>query len=115
MNSYKDLEVWKKSIQLCVDIYKITDNFPKNEIYGLTSQIRRCCVSIPSNIAEGQHRGHRGEFVQFLRIAYGSAAELETQLLIASKVSYIDNFSFDKINTDLNIIIRMLNKLMNSF
>ena len=83
VSTYKDLSVWQKSMQLCEDIYLVTKNFPPNEQYGLISQIRRCSVSIPSNIAEGFLRGHKSEYKQFLRIAYGSGAELETQLLIA--------------------------------
>lgn len=66
MSSYKDLIVWHKSIELCVKIYKTTEKFPKSELYGLTSQIRRCSIAIPSNIAEGQKRGHKAEFIQFL-------------------------------------------------
>ena len=73
MNSYKDLIVWQKSIELVIGIYKMTDKFPKSELYGLTSQIRRAAVSISSNIAEGYTRKHRLEYIQFLRIAFGSA------------------------------------------
>src|SRR3989338_1925613 len=89
MKSYKDLIVWQKSIQLCTEIYKITKLFPKDELYGLVSQIQRSSVAIPSNIAEGYRRGHKPEFIQFLRIAFGSGAELETQLLINLKVHYV--------------------------
>ena len=84
MSSFKDLIVWQKSITLCEKIYKITENFPVKEQFALTSQIRRCAVSIPSNIAEGQKRGPGKEFRQFLRIAYGSGAELESQLIITT-------------------------------
>ncbi|TET54780.1 MAG: four helix bundle protein, partial [Actinobacteria bacterium] len=76
--SYKDLTVWQLSIDIVEKIYKQTKNFPKSEIYGLSSQIRRCVISIPSNIAEGSRRGSRKEYVQFLQYAYGSGAELET-------------------------------------
>lgn len=89
VKSYKDLIVWQKSTDLCVLVYKITSVFPKSEVYGLTSQIRRACVTIPSNIAEGQMRGHKPEYIQFLRIAYGSGGELETQLLVALKTGYL--------------------------
>lgn len=113
MNSYKDLTVYQKAIQLCVELYKVTEKFPKTEVYGLTSQVRRCVVSIPSNIAEGQKRGHKTEYIQFLRIAYGSGAELETQLLIALKVGYVNKIEFDKLNNLLEEIMKMLNRLIN--
>lgn len=83
MKTYKDLIVWQKSIELVKEIYLLTEDFPKEEIYGLTSQIRRCAVSIPSNIAEGKMRTTNKEFSHFLSIAYGSGAELETQLILA--------------------------------
>ncbi|MBI2074969.1 MAG: four helix bundle protein [Candidatus Levybacteria bacterium] len=113
MNSYKDLTVYQKALDLCVQTYKATDKFPKSELYGLTNQIRRNVVSIPSNIAEGQKRGYIAEYIQFLRIAYGSGAELETQLLIALKISYIDKTEFEKLNNLLEEIMKMLNKLIN--
>lgn len=112
MNSYKDLIVWQKAIDLSVNIYKVTENFPKEELYGLTSQIRRCCVSIPSNIAEGQRRGHKAEYIQFLRISYGSGAELETQLLIALKIGYLNKKDFESLNDLLEEIMKMLNRLI---
>jgi four helix bundle protein len=112
MNSYKDLTVYQKAISLSVDIYKQTDSFPKNELYGLTSQIRRCAVSIPSNIAEGQRRGHKNEYIQFLRIAYGSGAELETQLLIANKIGYLKDRVYEILIIQLEEIMKMLNKLI---
>lgn len=89
MSNHKDLEAWKLSIDLVSEIYKLTKKFPKEEIYGLTNQIRRCAVSIPSNIAEGSARQSDKELIQFLYIALGSAAELETQLIIAQNLSYI--------------------------
>lgn len=112
MKSYKDLIVWQKSVDLSVMIYQITEGFPKSEIYSLTSQIRRCSVSIPSNIAEGQRRGHKTEYIQFLRIAFGSGAELETQILIALKIGYLDEKQFNQINELLQEIMKMLNKLI---
>lgn len=112
MKSYKDLTVWQKSVDLSVIIYKITESFPRSDVYGLTSQIRRCGVSIPSNIAEGQRRGHRAEYVQFLRIAFGSGAELETQIIIAFKIGYLDQKKFNQINELLQEIMKMLNKLI---
>lgn len=112
MSSYKDLIVYQKSIDLSVQTYKVTEKFPKSEIYGLTNQIRRNVVSIPSNIAEGQKRGHKTEYVQFLRIAYASGAELETQLLIALKIGYLTQKEFDALNNLLEEIMKMLNKLI---
>jgi four helix bundle protein len=112
VRSYKDLIVWQKSVDLCVIVYKVTEKFPKSEAYGLTSQIRRACVAIPSNIAEGQMRGHKPEYIQFLRIAYGSGGELETQLLVALKVGYLSQEEFMKLDDLLQEILRMLNKLL---
>ena len=89
MNSYKDLVVWQKAIDLTIDIYSLTKSFPKEEMYGLVSQIRRSAVSIPSNIAEGQARKYHQQFSHFLSIAQGSLAELETQVIIAMKLGYI--------------------------
>lgn len=112
MNSYKELTVYQKAVELSVYIYRITEEFPKSELYGLTSQIRRCAVSIPSNIAEGQRRGHRTEYIQFLRIAFGSGAELETQILIAYKIGYLNKEDFEDLSEKLDEIMRMLNKLI---
>lgn len=88
--NHKELDVWKLSMQFVVDIYEITKSFPQSEQFGLTNQLRRSAVSIPSNIAEGAVREHTKEYKQFLSIARGSAAESETQLLIAQSLSYID-------------------------
>jgi four helix bundle protein len=112
MSSYKDLTVWQKAIQFCEEVYVVTERFPKSELYGLTSQIRRSCISIPSNIAEGQRRGHKTEYIQFLHIAFGSGAELETQLLIAMRINYITQADFEKLNNNLEEIMKMLNKLI---
>lgn len=114
MNSYKDLDVYNRAIELSVLIYRITEDFPKSELYGLVSQIRRCTVSIPSNIAEGQKRGHKLEYIQFLRIALGSGAELETQLLISQKIGYLSGKNYQDLNDELQIIMRMLSKLISS-
>ena len=89
MRSHKDLEVWKRSVELVKRIYDITQSFPKEELYGLTNQIRRSAVSIPSNIAEGAARNHQKEFIQFLYITLGSIAELETQLIISEKLMFV--------------------------
>lgn len=91
IKSFRELEIWKKGIELVKEIYKMTTVFPKSELYGLTSQMRRCAVSIPSNVAEGFRRRHPKEFKRFLDIALGSSAELETQLVIAKELGYLDN------------------------
>jgi len=109
--SYKDLEVWRRSIDLVEDIYEATSRFPPSEKFGLVQQIRRAAVSIPSNIAEGQFRKSTGEFKQFLSFALGSAAEVETQLIIANKVSYLPTAEFNILLENLEIIMKMLKKL----
>ena len=113
MNSYKDLIVWQKSIELVIGIYKMTDKFPKSELYGLTSQIRRAAVSISSNIAEGYTRKHRLEYIQFLRIAFGSG-ELETQIIIAKKLNFSEIQEIDRIEKLLIEVMKMLNKLIDT-
>jgi four helix bundle protein len=110
--SYKDLIVWQKSMDLGLLIYKVTDNFPNNENFGLISQMRRSAVSIPSNVAEGRMRQSRKEFVQFLHIAFGSGAELETQLLFSLRLGYLFQKDFDKVSSLLDEIMRMLNVLI---
>jgi four helix bundle protein len=89
VQSYRELIVWRKSMALVKDVYLCTQDFPKSELYGLTSQLRRAAVSIPSNIAEGQGRFSKGEFKQFLGHARGSLLELETQILIAQQLGYL--------------------------
>lgn len=89
--SYKDLVVWQRSINLVIDVYKYTKTLPEDEKYGLVSQMRRAAVSVPSNIAEGYTRQHTNEFIQFLGIADGSAAELDTQLIICNQLKLADN------------------------
>ncbi len=114
MQSHKDLMVWQKSIEFVSEIYKITQKFPSSEIYGLTNQIRRSAVSIPSNIAEGAARSHSKELVQFLYISLGSASELDTQLLISKNLGFIKQEEFEQLNTELNSISKMLVKLIKS-
>lgn len=89
--SYRDLLVWQKGMSIVEEIYRLTAEFPRNEEYGLKSQMRRAAISIPSNIAEGQGRGHGKEFVQFLHIALGSLSELETQIEIASRLQIVQS------------------------
>ncbi|MBD2465551.1 four helix bundle protein [Oscillatoria sp. FACHB-1407] len=93
LESYRDLEVWKISMQLAREVYQITEGMPKHEIYGLTSQIRRASVSVPANIAEGYGRNHRKEYVQFLGVANGSLKELETLLLLAHDLNYLNDIT----------------------
>ena len=104
MKTHKDLEAWKNAINLVVKVYKLTESFPKHEMYGLTNQIRRAAVSIPSNIAEGAGRNHDKEFIQFLYVTMGSLSELETQLIISEKLSYISNESLENILQDMTVI-----------
>ncbi len=112
LNSYRDLIVWQKSTKLVIEIYKTTINFPKTEIFGLTSQIKRAVVSIPSNIAEGRNRASTKEFVQFLRISYGSGAELETQLYIAKELRFLTELDYNRIVDMLSEIMKMLNAMI---
>ncbi len=99
-------------MDLVTNIYKITDNFPKSEIYGLTSQMRRAAVSIPSNIAEGRRRGSKIDFRHFLIIAYASGAELETQIEISKRLEYAQKQSYATIDSLLNEVMRMLNTML---
>ena len=108
LKTHHDLEVWKRSVDLVIAVYGLTNRFPQSEIYGLTSQIRRSAISIPSNIAEGAGRNSSKDFNNFLGIAAGSLAELETQLIIASKLSYLDKEKLDEINNELIVIRKML-------
>jgi four helix bundle protein len=114
VNSYKDLKVWQKSIELVAEIYKLTEQFPKSEIYGLTSQMQRAAVTIPSNIAEGQKRNYTKEFLQFLYISYSSGAELETQIEICKKLNKFKDLDYNKIENLLNEVMKMLNVLISS-
>ena len=114
MHNYKELNVWKKSLDLAVKIYEETDSFPSEEKYGLISQIRRCSVSIPSNIAEGSGRSTNKDFNNFLGYSYGSSCELETQLIISNKVGLIEGKKFNDLNNDIQDIQKMLFSLRNS-
>ena len=106
MKSHKDLTVWQKSIDFVTEIYKISDEFPRQEAFGLQGQMRRAAISIPSNISEGASRASSKEFIQFLHIALGSASELETQLIIAQKIGYMS--CVDSLLTEINTIKKML-------
>ena len=113
IHSHKDLTVWQKGIDLVIAIYELTDKFPKSELYGLTSQMRRAAISIPSNIAEGRRRGHKKEFLHFLLNAFSSGAELETQLEIAKRLPELKVLDYNNAETILNEIMRMLNVITN--
>ncbi|OJX31178.1 MAG: four helix bundle protein [Chryseobacterium sp. 36-9] len=114
MAHFKELIVWQKSIDLVTKIYKVTEKFPSNEIYGLTSQLRRASVSIPSNIAEGNTRRSKADYVQFLRIARGSCSEVETQIIISKNLGFIDENSFEELSFNIIEISKMLSGLINS-
>lgn len=114
IKSYKDLIVWQKAINLVVTIYVFTDQFPKSELFGLTSQMRRASVSIPSNIAEGSRRNSKKEFIQFLKFSYGSGSELETLLTITNRLPFSKNLDYQKAEGMLNEIMKMLNSMIKS-
>ena len=108
IKSHKNLLVWQKAVDLVVTVYQITSTFPRDELYGLVSQIRRSAVSIPSNIAEGAARQTKREFQQFLHIALGSASELETQFIIAGRLGYCDALQMEAMSREMDQIRRML-------
>ncbi|GHV45794.1 four helix bundle protein [Bacteroidia bacterium] len=108
MHNFKQLQIWQKARIFVKDIYVITKNFPKEELFCLTQQIRRAAVSIPSNIAEGAGRNSNADYAHFVDIANGSAFEVETQLYLALDLEYITQEEFEKINTDLIEIERMM-------
>ncbi len=114
MESYRDLVVWQKGIDLVEEIYRLTRNFPSDERYGMTSQIRRASVSIPANLAEGYSRKHRKEFFHFVCIAFASGAELETHLIIAKRLEFIPAKQYAHTDELLNEVMKMLNGLRKS-
>ena len=114
VKSYQDLEVWQRAMDLVVLCYHMTQKFPKNEIYGLSSQLQRAAVSVPANIAEGRHRQSSKEFLQYLSISYGSLAEVETHVQIAGRLNYINENQINKTLNKTAEIGRMLNGLSRS-
>jgi len=115
MKTHKELNVWKDSIELVVEIYEITKHFPREEMYGLTSQIRRAAVSVPANISEGAARNYSREFIRFLRIAQASLSEVETLMEISLKLTYLDENKFKsiqgrifKVNAQLSGLIKAI-------
>ena len=114
MKTHKNLEVWKKSIDFVVSLYQATKSFPSEEKFGLSSQLQRAAVSIPSNIAEGAARNYPKEFIQFLYISLASSAEIETQLIISEKLEYIKTEEYEKLTSELNTIAKMIQGLIKS-
>ncbi|MCD0465530.1 four helix bundle protein [Flavobacterium sp. ENC] len=108
MKTFRDLLIWQKSMNLVIEIYQLTNLFPKEEIYGLTSQIRRCSVSIPSNIAEGYGRDGNNDYLRFLNISMSSLFEMQTQLEISFNLKFLNENQFNKINGESRELERML-------
>ncbi|MCX6078800.1 MAG: four helix bundle protein [Chloroflexi bacterium] len=114
VRNYRELIAWQKAMNLVENVYLATKQFPKEELYGLTSQVRRSAVSIPSNIAEGQARKSTAEFLNFLSIANGSRAEMETQILLAQRLNYVTSDTANQILSLSEEVSRLLYGLMNS-
>jgi four helix bundle protein len=114
VQSYRQLIAWQKAMDFVTEVYRVTRGFPKEEMYGVTSQLRRAAVSIPSNIAEGQGRKTTGEFRQFLGHARGSLLETETQILLSERLEYVDNKTTEMLIRKAAELGRILNGLMNS-
>ncbi len=112
MESYQELNVWKKAVSLVVEVYRLTKNFPREELYALSSQIQKASISIPANIAEGW--GTKKEYIQFLKIARGSLLELETHLIISQKLNYITQKDLEVLLMKTQEVGKMLNGLINS-
>ena len=112
VTNYKELEVWKRSVALTTELYKLTSGFPDTERYGLTSQIRRAVTSIPANIAEGWGRGSTGEYVQFLTVARGSLMEVETHLIVACNLHLLSAPASAPLSKEIEEIGKMLNALI---
>jgi four helix bundle protein len=112
MKDFRQLKVWEKAHQVALAIYKATKEFPKEELYGLTSQIRRASMSIPTNIAEGCGRNTDADFARFLQMAMGSASETEYQLILARDLEFLSQASYEKLHTDVEEVKRMLASLL---
>ncbi len=112
MRDFKEFKVWEKSHGLTLEVYKVTATFPKEELYGLTSQIRRACASIPANIAEGCGRDGNAELARFLQIAMGSTSELEYHLLLAHDLKFLNSSDYDKLSGSTVELKRMLTALL---
>jgi four helix bundle protein len=114
VQSYRDLRVWNNAVQLTLEVYRITQSFPPSERFGLTSQLQRAAVSVPSNIAEGHARSTRGEYRNFLSIARGSVIEVEVQLFLAEQLGYVQSHLLMKARDHCDAISRMITKLKRS-
>jgi four helix bundle protein len=114
MNTFREIKVWQKAMDFVTKLYKNTKKFPQDELYGITSQMRRCAVSIPSNIAEGFGRKSTQDFKRFLQISMGSLFELETQLEISKNLEYLEESQFNKLYEDLREVEIMLSSFINS-
>ena len=112
IHGYKDLIVWQRAIELVVAVYALTESFSKEEVYGLTSQMRRAAVSVASNIAEGRMRGTKKDFTNFLRIAFGSGAELETQVVVTKLLPKTKGLKYSNIDSLLEEVMKMLNVMI---
>jgi four helix bundle protein len=112
INNYKELRVWQKSMELVKKIYLITSSFPKDELFGIVSQMRRSAISIPSNVAEGWMRQHSKEYIQFIYHALGSCGELETQLMLSVDLNHVSMGKSTEVFDDINHISRMLWRLI---
>lgn len=111
-NGYRDLIVWQKSMDLVVSVYKMTDSFPKSELFGLTSQMRRAVISIPSNIAEGSRRKSQKDKIHFYTLSFGSGSELETQLEAAKRLAFGAADAYRSVESVLSEVLKMLNKMI---
>ncbi|MGD9837368.1 MAG: four helix bundle protein [Afipia sp.] len=114
ISSYRDLKVWQKAMAVAEQVYRLTVRFPRDEVYGMTSQIRRAAVSVAANVAEGHGREHSGSFVQFLRVAQGSLKELETHLLLALRVDLAPPAEVEPILVQCEELGKMLRSLIRS-
>lgn len=112
INDYKDLQVWQKGIELVKEVYSVTKEFPRDELFGLVNQMRRSSVSVPSNISEGWMRQHTNEYIQFIYHALGSCGELETQIIISENLGYLNKKTVSEFSEKINHIIRMLRNLI---
>lgn len=115
VRSFKELVVWKRAYELTIEVYSSTSRFPRSETFGLVAQMRGAAVSIVSNIAEGYGRGHRSEYTQFLRMAYGSSGELETQLMLSKDLEYLNDEKFKRSSSLLLEVQKMLGSMLRRF
>ena len=114
LKNYKELNVWQKAYAFCLQIYRLSKHFPNEEKYGLTAQIRRSALSIPSNIAEGYGRKTTVDYIRFLYIAYGSLCELETQIMLSGDLTYLEQKDLENLKRNLSDVERMLKALIRS-